>query len=197
MRKSNKNQANRAENRRTKLSQRYWWLLAQGICALVFGILAIFWAKWTIFVFLYAFGAYAIVDGLLPLGHAIFGGKRAQIRGRQILFLEGIISIVCGALCLLLPRTNRWLLFYVVAVWLVLKGTSFIMQTRVRGWITGLIGVVALLMGLYLFINPSHGFRNLFQLLGFFALVMGVLLIVRGWRARAAHRLERKVEPAG
>lgn len=197
MRRSNKTQANRTEGGRAKLSQRYWWLLAQGVCALAFGFLAIFWSNRAIFLFLYAFGAYAVVDGLIPLGHAIFGGKQAQTRSRQTLFLEGAISVVCGLLVLLLPRTNNWLLFYVIAAWLVLKGVSLLMQMRARGWITSLIGIVALLMGLYLFINPVNGFHNLFRLLGFFALFMGVLLIVRGWRARSARKAVGRVEPAG
>src|SRR5262249_49492280 len=128
------------------------------------------------------------LEGLAPLGQAIFGGKRAQTRGRWILFLEGAVSIAAGILCILLPRSAGLLLLYVIAVWLLFKGVSFLMQARERGWIIGLAGLLAFLAGLYLILHPSSGFHNLLLLLGTISLVMGVLLLVRGWRARSARR---------
>ncbi len=194
-RKSRIDSVNASESGRAKVSRRYWWMMFQGLCALIFGILAIFWPKLTLFLFLYVFGVYAIIDGLGPLASAIFGGKRAQVRGRPILFLEGIVSIVAGVLCLILPRTNNRLLLYVVAAWLLLKGISFLMQTRQRGWLLGLVGVLAILAGLYIFIAPNLGVRLVLLLIGIFALIMGVVLIQRGWRARMARHGE--VSPAG
>jgi len=194
-RKARIDSVNQPESGRTKSSQRYWWVIFQGLCALAFGILAIFWPRLTLFFFLYIFGVYAIIEGLGPLGSAIFGGKRAQVRGRQILFLEGIISVVCGILCLVLPRANNRLLLYVVAAWLLLKGISFLMQTRRRGLLIGLVGILAILAGLYVFITPNIGVRLVLLLIGIFALIMGVVLIRRGWRARVARHGE--VSPAG
>jgi uncharacterized membrane protein HdeD (DUF308 family) len=195
MRGSKKKSVTTDETQSSKVTQRYWWLLGQGLCALLFGILAIFWSKLTLFLFLYIFGIYAIIDGLAPLGQAIFGGERAQRRGRQILILEGIISIVCGVLTLLLPRAHNRLLFYIVAAWLLLKGISFVMQARARGWLTGLLGVLAIGAGLYILLNPTAGPHNILLLVGIFALVMGVLLLVRGWRARSRQRAE--LSPTG
>ena len=194
-RKSHIDSLNAPESGHAKTGRRYWWMMFQGLCALAFGILAIFWPKLTLFLFLYVFGVYAIIDGLGPLGSAIFGGKRAQIRGRPILFLEGIASIVAGVLCLILPRANNRLLLYIVAAWLLLKGISFLLQIRQRGLLIGLVGLLAILAGLYIFLTPNLGVRLVLLLIGIFALIMGIVLILRGWRARAARHGE--VSPAG
>jgi uncharacterized membrane protein HdeD (DUF308 family) len=135
-------------------------MMFQGLCALAFGLLAIFWPKLTLFLFLYVFGIYAIIDGLGPLASAIFGGKRAQLRGRPILFLEGIVSVVAGVLCLILPRANNRLLLYIVAAWLLLKGMSFLLQIRQRGLLIGLVGILALLAGLSIFLAPTQPRRS-------------------------------------
>jgi len=187
--------ANASASGRAKRGQRYWWMMFQGLCALAFGLLAIFWPKLTLFLFLYVFGIYAIIDGLGPLASAIFGGKRAQLRGRPILFLEGLVSIVAGVLCLILPRANNRLLLYIVAAWLLLKGIGFLLQIRQRGLLIGLVGILALLAGLSIFLAPNLGVRLIFLLIGLFALIMGIVLILRGWRARAARHGE--VSPAG
>lgn len=169
-------------------ARRPWWMLIQGMCALLFGLLAIFWPHLTLILFFYVFGVYAIVEGLAPLAQAIFGGKRAQTRGRWILFLEGAASIVCGSLCILLARSNSKLLVYILVAWLLFKGFSFLMQARERGWMIGLAGLLAFTAGIYLLFNPFTGLRNILLLLGIFALIMGVLLLVRGWKARSSSR---------
>jgi uncharacterized membrane protein HdeD (DUF308 family) len=183
------------EPRRARTGQRYWWMMFQGLCALAFGILALFWPKLTLFLFLYVFGVYAIIDGLGPLGSAIFGGRRAQIRGRPILFLEGIVSIVAGVLCLVLPRTNNRLLLSLVAFWLLLKGISFLLQIRRRGLLLGFVGVLAILAGLSILLSPNLSVHLILLLVGLFAVLMGIVLILRAWRARAAR--QGAVSPAG
>lgn len=195
-RRSHVDSVNTPASGSAKVARRYWWTIFQGLCALAFGILAVFWPRLTLFLFLYAFGVYAIIDGLGPLGSAIFGGRRAQTRGRQALFLEGIISVACGVLLLLLPRSNNRLLLYVVAAWLLLKGISFLMQTRQRSLLVGLVGILAILAGLYVFITPNIGVRLVLLLIGIFALIMGVVLVRRGWRARGMRR-HGEVSPAG
>ncbi len=193
MKKSNARAINASKSpttKATKAAPRYWWLMAQGLCALVFGILAIFWPKLTLTLFLYVFGIYAIIEGLPPLGQAIFGGKQAQVRGRRSLLLEGLISVVAGVLCLVLPRAHERLLLYVVAAWLLLKGITYVMQTRSRGWQTSLLGVLAILIGIVVFFVVTISVHLVLLLVGIFALIMGALLFRRGWRARAAQHAQ-------
>jgi uncharacterized membrane protein HdeD (DUF308 family) len=171
-----------------RLPGRYWWLLAQGIFAIIFGVMAIFWPKLTVYFFLRLFGAYALIDGVPPLLHAAFGRRRALVRGRWILWIEGIVSVAVGLICLLLPKLESKVLFYVIAIWLLFKGFSFVLQTPSRGWLMGVAGVLALATAIYILINPAAGFRLLLLVVGSLALLLGVILLFRGWRARAAQR---------
>jgi uncharacterized membrane protein HdeD (DUF308 family) len=187
-----------------KLSQRYWWLLTEGACAIVFGILAIAWPRLTFFLFLTIFGIYALVDGLVHIGHGLTGRGRARARpvqagqtaststwSRWLLFVEGGVGLIAGLLCIVLPRTPNRALLFIIAAWLIIKGIGFLLQAPTRGWLTGITGVLAIAASLYLFIDPTSAFRNILLVVGIYALIMGVTLMIRGWKASVAQRKPR------
>lgn len=179
-----------------KLSQRYWWLLIQGVCALIFGALAIWAPQMTIYLFLRLFGLYALIDGLIPIGQVVISRLRTHVRtrGEGMLIVEGGVGVIVGLFCLFLPRVQTTLLVYVIGAWLLLKGISFVTQVRQRGWIIGLVGILALAAGIYLFINPTSGLRRVLILIGVFLLGMGVLLLIRSWRAWRTQALPKVSE---
>jgi uncharacterized membrane protein HdeD (DUF308 family) len=181
---------------RLKLSQRYWWLLIQAVCALIFGALAIWAPQMTIFLFLRLFGLYALIDGLIPISQVVISRLRthARIKGEGMLIVEGGVGVIVGIFCLVLPRAQTTLLVYVIGAWLLLKGISLVTQARRRGWIVGLIGLLALAASIYLFINPTSGLHRVLILIGVFLLAMGVLLLVRGWRAWNSQKLPKLSE---
>lgn len=179
----------------TKLTQRYWFLLAEGVCAVVFGILAIAWPGLTFFLFLTIFGIYALVDGGLLLLHGLIGRGRARANartgagtswGRWLLLIEGGVGVIAGLLCIILPHTPNRALLFIIAAWLVIKGIGFLLQAAVRGWLTGVAGVLAIAAGIYLFIEPKSAFRNILLVIGIYALIMGFILLIRSWRAKVA-----------
>jgi uncharacterized membrane protein HdeD (DUF308 family) len=170
------------------LTQRYWWLLTQGICAVIFGVLAMWVPQATIFLFLRLFGIYAFVDGLIPVSHVLISRRRTGMhtRGQWILLVEGIVGLACGLFFLVLPKVQTPILVYTIAVWLLFKGASFVIQARRKGWLMALSGLLALLAGAYLFVNPTGGLNHVLRIVGVVAFIIGLLLIVRGLRARHA-----------
>jgi|GEM_PF-243859 uncharacterized membrane protein HdeD (DUF308 family) len=183
----------------TKLSQRYWFLLAEGVCALVFGILAIAWPGLTFFLFLTIFGIYALVDGGLLLLHGLTGWGRAKTTarvnaragaksgwGHWLLLIEGAVGVVAGILCIILPHTPNRALLFIIAAWLVVKGIGFLLQAASRSWLTGIAGVLAIAAGIYLFVEPKSAFRNILLVIGIYALIMGAVLVFRGVKAKMA-----------
>jgi uncharacterized membrane protein HdeD (DUF308 family) len=112
------------------------------------------------------------------------------------LLVEGILSIICGILCLILPAFAAVLAVYAIAAWAIFKGIGAFMQMGQRGWVMGVIGVLALIMGLILFFNPIGAIRAFLWGVGLLALIMGILLVVRGLQHNAATHAAPPPEPS-
>lgn len=116
--------------------------------------------------------------------------------GWPILLIEGLITLALGILCLVLPMFIGRVLMYLIAIWALFKGISELSQAPKRGWAVGLTGVVAIILALILFFNPTWVIRSAMWLVGIFAFVMGLILVVRSIQQHSAvaHH-EHPVEP--
>jgi uncharacterized membrane protein HdeD (DUF308 family) len=59
-----------------------------------------------------------------------------------------------------------------------------LMQVRERGWGAGAIGVLAIILSLFLFIDPIGAIRTFLWGVGVFLLIAGVIQVVRGIQHR-------------
>jgi uncharacterized membrane protein HdeD (DUF308 family) len=166
---------------------RHWWVVAlRGLAAIIFGILAFIWPGITLTVLILFYGAYAIVDGLLALYVAIRSG--GQQRGA--LLLEGIIGIAAGLVAFLWPSITALALVYVIAAWAILTGVvEVIAAVRLRQVITNewaliLAGVLSVVFGLLLVMQPGAGALALVWLIGVYAVIFGLGLLAFAWRLR-------------
>lgn len=112
------------------------------------------------------------------------------------LLIEGILSVVCGIFSLVLPAFAAVLAVYAIAAWAIFKGIGAFMQVSQRGWVMGLIGLLAIIMGLILFFNPIGAIRTFLWGVGLLALIMGILLLVRGLQHNAATHAAPPPEPS-
>ncbi len=124
-------------------------------------------------------------------------GIYQRVTGRQStnwgsLLIEGFLSIAVGVLCLVMPGFVGRLALYAVAAWAVFKGIGFFMQSKRRGWVMWVIGALAIILALYMFISPLSIVRTLLWLIGVFALIMGVLLVLRAVQHNTAASRERE-----
>jgi len=94
----------------------------------------------------------------------------------------GIASVICGILCLILPTFIGALVVYAVAAWAMFRGISGLMHARERGGSHALIGVLAIILSLFLFIDPVGAIRTFLWGVGAFAIIMGVILLMRGMK---------------
>lgn len=127
------------------------------------------------------------------------GVARRGLAGRTgwpVLLVEGLVTLVLGILCLVLPLFIGKVLMYIIGIWALFKGFSTLAQAPKRGWSVGLVGVLAIILGLILFFNPIWVIRTAMWLVGLFALVMGIVLVARSMQQHAAiaHH-ERPIEP--
>jgi uncharacterized membrane protein HdeD (DUF308 family) len=91
-------------------SDRWGWLLLNGIISIITAILAFLWPLITAVAFVLLIAAWSIVGGAMQLASAY--RMRSGERGRGVLVFGGIVSILFGALLILSP-----LLGAVVLAW--------------------------------------------------------------------------------
>ena len=104
--------------------------------------------------------------------------------------LGGIIGILAGLVVLQHPVWSTLLLpaVYVIILGIqgiILGGASLVMAFRGGGWGTGVLGVLSIILGVVLLLNPLFiGIAVLPFVLGAFALVGGILAVVAAFMMR-------------
>ena len=167
---------------------RYWWLiLSRGIAAIVFGVLAFIWPGITLAVLVLFWGAFALVDGILALAHAIMGGN---VGSRWWLALIGVLGIIVGLLTFLMPGVTALVLLVFIATWAIVLGIFQIAGAiRLRKeidneWTLILGGVLSMLFGLVLLVAPGAGAVALIWVIAAYAILFGVLLVALSLRLK-------------
>jgi uncharacterized membrane protein HdeD (DUF308 family) len=175
---------------------RWWWtFILRGILAIAFGVLAFLAPPLGIGVLVGLFAAWALIDGVTGLWEGI--QSRGSDRSWWLAILEGVVGIVAGILALLFPVFAAEALVLIIAAWAIVTGIFEIvaairLREQIRGefWL-GLAGVASILFGVVLFLFPAAGALSLVWLIGSFAIVFGVFLLVLGWRLRRIDQLAR------
>lgn len=169
---------------------RYWWAVAlRGALAVLFGLVAMVWPNITVIALVALFGAYVLVDGVIALGTAIFGGSQAG-RRRGWLIFEAVTGIAAGIVTFLWPGITALALLMVIAAWAFITGVVEIvaaiwLRRELEGeWLLAVSGVASIVFGLLLVIRPSVGAVAVVWLIGAYAILFGAVLVALGLRLR-------------
>ncbi len=167
---------------------RHWWVIAlRGVAAVLFGVLAFVWPGMTLAVLVLLFGAYALVDGVLAIVVAVRGGTDHRLA----MGLEGVVSELAGLAAFVFPGLTALVLLYIIAFWAILTGVlEVVAAIRLRRAITnewGLIigGVLSVLFGIVLIAAPGAGALAVVFLIGAYAVLFGVTLLMLSWGLRS------------
>ena len=168
---------------------RYWWLiLLRGIAFIVFGVLAFMWPGLTLATLVLFYGAFAMVDGVLALAHAITGG--GEMGSRWWLVLVGVAGIAAGIVTFMWPGLTALLLLVFIATWAIVLGVFQIAGAiRLRKeidneWTLILSGALSVGFGLVLLAAPGAGAVGLIWVIASYAVVFGVLLVMLAFRLK-------------
>lgn len=173
------------------LARRWWALVLRGVAAVLFGVAALVWPGLALTALVYLFGAYAIVDGVFAIAAALSPAGR-QVN-RWLLGLEGVVSVIAGIIAFVWPGITALALLYIIAAWAIVTGVleviaAFRLRQEIQGeWLMGLGGVASVIFGLLLVIFPGSGALAVVWLIGVYAIVFGVVLVVLGLRLRSWH----------
>ncbi len=167
-----------------------WWLvLLRGIFMVIFGIIALVSPGIALLTLVWLFGLYAILDGIA----AIVIGVRTRGEPHWVwTIVQGVVSVLAGVIALIWPGVTALALLFVVAFWAIVLGIGEIggafasrrSGSSAWGW-TLAAGILNVVFGVLLLIWPASGILTLVWLVGIFALVGGVALIVLAFRVRS------------
>lgn len=168
---------------------KYWWvLLLRGLAAVVFGILAVSMPGLTLFMLVITFGIYTIFDGVLEIWNGFT--NRAQHDRWWVDVLIGLAGVIAGILIMSLPGVTARVAIYFIAAWMLVTGVlQIITAIRVRKevsneWLMILSGALSALLGVYFFAFPGGGAVSLVWVIGIYAILFGIMLVVMSFKAR-------------
>lgn len=171
------------------LAQNWWILALRGVAAIIFSILAFAFPNQTIITLALFFGAYAMVDGIFAIISAIKAPE--GYKHWRSLLLEGIIGVVIGAITFFLPYATALAVVIFIAVWATATGIlEIVAAIRLRReitneWVLILTGALSLLFGIVLVAMPDVGAVALVWVIGTYAFVFGVMMLVLALRLRS------------
>lgn len=169
-----------------------WWLvLLRGILAILFGLFALFTPGTALLALVFVFGAYAILDGVTALVVGI--RHRGEDRHWGWHVVQGVVSVLAGIIAFVWPGVTVLAILFVIAFWSIVGGIaeiaeSFMMRKRGGegwGWMLA-AGIVSVLFGIVLLVSPGAALITLLWLVGVYAIVFGVIIVVWAVRLRRA-----------
>jgi len=170
---------------------RHWWLWAlRGVLAILFGIAVFVWPAVGLRVLVALFGAFALVDGVFALVGAVQINQWNPLTWAML--IEGLIGIAAGVVTFVWPGITAVALLFIIAFWAILTGILELVATfRFRSelgtdaWLVGLGGLASVVFGVLLVARPGVGALAVIWLIGIYAVIFGVAMIVFGFRLRS------------
>jgi len=170
-----------------------WRALAlRGLIAALFGLVILFRPGLVLDVLALLFGLYAMADGSITLVPAL---KNPDRHARKWLPLaEGAVGVIAGLVALFWPGMTVSGLVYVIAAWAMLTGilkilTAVVLRVEVENvWLLTGSGALSVLFGVILAALAGSSLPSLVPLIGIFAVVVGLALIVFAFRTRDRQR---------
>ena len=178
---------------------RNWWIVAlRGVLAVLFGVLAFVAPAAFVLSLVLFFAAYMVVDGLFAIVGAV---RAAQAHERWgFLLFEGVLDIVVGVAALLVPAAAVSAFVLLVAIWALATGAlmiaaAFRLHLHYGRWWLGLGGVVSILFGAALLVDPGMSALVLTWWLGAYAVAFGFMLLILAFRLRGRHEAAGSPRP--
>lgn len=162
--------------------------LFRGLAAILFGVLTLVWPKLSLSVLVLLFGVFAVISGITAVAAAL---RSTGEQGWGFLLFEGILSILAGVIALVWPGATALAFLYLLAAWAILTGVveivaplSFPMSGG-RAVLSVLSGLVSIVFGILIAAQPSSGLLAVVWLIGFYAIVFGIMYIAVYFQSRS------------
>ncbi|CAG9274481.1 HdeD family acid-resistance protein [Paraburkholderia unamae] len=168
------------------LSAHWGWLIARGVAAILFAILAVMMPGLTVLTLAIIWGAYAIVDGAFAL---IYGARGGGTR-RWTYVIIGLIGVIAGLVAFFWPGETAIVLVMIIGVWAFFTGIFeivYAIQYRhaiAHPWAVGISGLLSATVGFFFAMFPGAGALSLIWVIAAYAVLYGILMIIAAFQLR-------------
>ena len=180
---------NIVENLGSILSRNWWLMLLRGLVAIGFGILIFLKPQISLEVLVYLFGIYVLVEGILGVSVAI--QARDELSSWGVLLIWGLLGIAVGILAFVRPGITALALLFYIALWAIATGfLEIVTAVRLREvikdeWLLVLAGLLSVAFGVALIARPEAGALAVLWLIGAYAILFGILIVVFAFKIRS------------
>jgi uncharacterized membrane protein HdeD (DUF308 family) len=170
------------------LAQNWWALALRGVCAILFGVIALVVPGAVLITLALFFAAYLLVDGILAIVAAVRAAQRHERWG--MLLAEGVVDIAVGVIAFVFPVSAVLAFVFVTAAWALLTGVLLMVaafklnRQHGRAWMA-LSGIISVLFGIALIVAPLVGAVVLTWWFAGYAIAFGALLLVLAFKLRS------------
>ena len=180
------------------LARNWWVLLLRGIVAILFGALTLASPGISLASLVLLFGAFCLADGLMAAWTAL--SNRKQKENGWLLLIGGLLGIGVGLLTIFQPAVTGLALLSYIAIWAITTGVVQLLtairlrQEIANEWMLILAGLASVALGALLMLRPGAGALAVLWLIGSYAIVFGLLLVVLALEVRSvSRRLEARL----
>lgn len=167
--------------------------MLRGLAAIAFGILAFAWPGLTLLTLLFLFAAYVLADGIFALIAALTGRDHGM--PTWWLVLIGLLGAAFAAVTFFWPGVTALVLVMIIGAWALVRGifetiaSIQLWKELDDAWILSLSGIVSIVFGGAVLVMPGAGALALVWLIGAYAIVFGIILVVLSFRLRKLNRV--------
>jgi uncharacterized membrane protein HdeD (DUF308 family) len=186
----------------SRAAHNWGWYLFRGLLALALGILALLFPFSAVTAFAFVFALFALVDGVALVVSGIAGATSHGERWWGLV-LAGLVGIAVGVIYIFWPALSTisyaLVLLVMIAAWAFMSGVGQIsaairLRKEIEGeWLLAVSGVFSMLLAIAILVAtavvPGATILSIGWIIGFYALLAGVALIILAIRLRSRRGL--------
>jgi uncharacterized membrane protein HdeD (DUF308 family) len=171
-------------------AQNWGMFVLRGVIALLFGAFAFLAPAPTLAALVFVFAFYAVIDGIF----AVIAGLALPLPSRWLIVVGGVIAVAIGVYTFFNPQVTAIALVYLIGAFAIVRGVTevgaaFSLRSVIESpWLLALSGVISVAFGALLIASPGDGALAVLWIIGFYAVLIGVMSIAVGFRLRTVSK---------